>query len=177
MSNINNPQKESRKSSYIFPFIKSFFLWTYKLSIWLLAVLFGPIGYPIARYTNQPWFVSIWGNRIDGYCGDDPYKNNEALYWLRKPWPCFWWSVIRNPANNLARDLIDPFKVMSIVTKLNGKLIIVESYDGQLYWFFYTPTWPVMFKLGYKLWIDSSALNVGKIYHPKLAFSIQRGKK
>lgn len=161
--------------------------WFLSLTIWFLAVVTGPIGYFLAKYTKLSIFVNIWGNSVDGYCGDAPYQAKEAKFWLRRPWPCFWWSVIRNPANNLARRLAPKFKVESMnIPHTNGGeiesnpanpiFIIVESTTSSIpYWFFYTPRWPVMFKFGYKLWPDS--LRVGSVVHPKLAFSIQRGNK
>jgi len=157
--------------------------WFLSIIVWFACIIIGPIGYFLARYTKLPIFVNIWGNSVDGYCGDAPYRAKEAKFWLRKPWPCFWWSVIRNPANNLARNLTPQFKIESTnipnqsnQSATNPSFIIVKSTTSSIpYWFFYTPRLPVMFKFGYKLWPDS--LRVGSVVHPELAFSIQRGHK
>jgi len=127
----------------------------------------------IGKFKNK-FIDSIWGNAIDGLSGDSPYRNHEAKSPLRKLWPNFWWSCIRNPANNYVRGV----SKSRIITNIDhrGHLTIVRFGRHRVF-FFYTPDWPIMFKLGYKLWPDDPALKVGRQYKPKLAFSIQRGNK
>jgi hypothetical protein len=142
----------------------------FHLSLWLSATVFGPLGYFLARYTGIGY--SIWGNDVDGWGGDEPYRGKEALSVFRKPWPDFWWSVVRNPANNLARRLSAKGEVIAI--QRSRTMVTVTMQDSRRYFFFFTPHWPVMFKIGYKIWPTVIA---GDAINAKLAFSIQRGHK
>jgi len=139
--------------------------------VWGFAIVGGFIGgYFLARYMNIG--ESIWGNSVDGYDGDVRYKNKEALVWFRKMWPSWWWSVMRNPANNLARRLAAKGTVLKIVQK--GNLKIVTMTNNKRYFFYFTPNNKLMWKLGHKLW-DSLAVE-GVDISGDLAFSLQRGK-
>lgn len=149
--------------------------WVFVVTLWLTAVALGPIGYFLAR--KYSWAEKIWGNDIDSMDGDAAYQNNEGKFWLRRPWPSFWWSVVRNPANNFSR-LLGPKGTISNIEK-RGHLTIAVV-DGKKYWLFYTPDWLFMFKIGYKLWGDhriGSYFEQGKWMSNGLALSIQRGGK
>ena len=151
--------------------------WICDILIWGIATVFGPIGYFLARYGKFFWAENIWGNPIDGYCGDKSYKEKEAKRWYIRLWPCFWWSVKRNPANALSRRL-GPSGTVSYIEKRG--YLTTAIIGGKKYWLFYTPDWPIMFKLGYKLWSDNrinSKFEVGHWMSNGLAFSIQRGNK
>jgi len=141
--------------------------WIFRILLWLLAVLFGPIGYLIARTTGL--LESVYGNSVDGWGGDAPYKAKEAKVWFRKPWPDFWWSVVRNPANNLARSLTATGEATNVK---HTKHFHTATIDGEKLWFLYTPDWPVMLKLGYKIW---PSVSEGDKLTAKLAFSMQKG--
>ena len=165
-----------------------YLLWLLRLFKWFTYTLVGPIVYisfpkdwewksrdnrGYGRFTNS--FVdSIWGNSIDGLSGDTPYRNNEATSIIRRFWPSFWWTCVRNPANNYIRTVVEPQEITYI--ERTGHITIVDFAEQRLV-FFYTPDWPVMFKIGYKLWPNDPSLKVGNTYSPKLAFSIQRGNK
>jgi len=162
--------------------------WVVDLLTWFLCSLAGPFVYLFSKkdmsqkvplfgktrgfgkFANM-WINHIWGNKMDGLTGDKPYRENEAKKWFRKLWPSFWWSCVRNPANNYTRSIASG----KLVGVQHGKIMHKAKFQsGQSIWFFYTPQWPVMFKFGYKIWEDAE---VGKYYTAKLAFSIQRGNK
>jgi len=164
---------------------KAIFFYIIDLIKWLSAILAGFIVYPIfpkdmnyqtsrgyGRFKNKT-IDKIWGNEIDGLSGDEPYRNNQAKKWYRKLWPSFWWSCIRNPANNLARHIRYEGSITEKTTK--GNLTIYTLNTGDKVFFFFTPNNLLMWKIGYKLWPDSA--KVGDYVIPELAFSLQRGKK
>jgi len=166
-----------------------YLLWLLDVVIWVAVMISGPVVYVLfkrdmawksednrgyGKFTNKK-INSIWGNSVDGLSGDSPYRSGEAYSWLRRPWPSFWWACIRNPANNFTRNVTEEFVIADI--QKTKSLTIVTDADGGKYFFLYTPHWPVMFKLGYKMWPDNPDLLLGNNLHPKLAFSIQRGKR
>ena len=145
------------------------------------------------------WADAIWGNEMDGLSGDagyirdhvmaDPLEYRAAPFWgwpviaainavrrIRRRFPAFWWTCIRNPANNLARH-IGPAGVITHIQR-RGVLTLFETNSGhglRRGFFLYTPRARIMLKLGYKLWPD--AYEVGDVFDGALAFSIQRGRK
>jgi len=125
---------------------------------WFFATIIGLFGgYHLARYTGIG--DGIWGNSIDGYCGDTNYKSKEAKAWFRKLWPCYWWSCIRNPAHNLAKNILCAEGTIESIT-IHGRLSIVVM-DGKKYFFYYKRDgYPV--KLGWKLWANE--IQVGEYY-------------
>jgi len=149
--------------------LQCFMVYAWDLMKWVSAAAVGPVGYFIVKHTGAG--DSIWGNSADGLSGDDAYREKEAKRWFRRYWPSFWWSVVRNPANNLARSFAS-----GIVTEVHhdGQWHFA-TIDGKRVFFFYSTRWPVLIKLGYKLW-DNESLSVGREYTAKLAFSIQRRK-
>jgi len=166
-----------------------YLLWLLDVVKWLVVMVSGPVVYVVfkrnmtsmsednrgyGKFTNK-LVDSIWGNSVDGLSGDAPYRDTEANKWLRKFWPSFWWSCIRNPANNYTRNALEEFVIADI--QKTKSLTTVTDDEGVKYFFLYTPHWPVMFKFGYKMWPDNPDLQIGKTLHPKLAFSIQRGKR
>lgn len=154
------------------------------LALWWLAVLAGPLAYWLLPRDMSAkvgrghgkfrwcWADRIWGNEQDGLTGDPGYIRDHAGAWFRKLWPAFWWTVVRNPANNLARH-IGPSGVLAKIER-DGHLTIYETDSGKRGFFFYTPDWLVMFKIGYKLWPE---YRVGDHFDGAIAFSMQRGEK
>lgn len=144
------------------------------------------------------WADRIWGNEADGLSGDRGYIRDHVLVdplayrsapvwgwpivagintvrWLRRRYPSFWWTVVRNPANNMARHL-GPNGIITSIRRGRHLAVFEVSKHGMRRngFFFYTPDWPVMFKVGYKLWPE---YKIGDHFGGAIAFSIQRGGK
>lgn len=155
------------------------------LALWLLAVIIGPLAYwlfprdmhaKVGRGHGKfrwRWADRIWGNEMDGLTGDAGYLRDHAGAWFRKSWPSFWWTCIRNPANNLARH-IGPSGIVTKIERRGHLTVFNVLQDGRIRrgFFFFTPDWPLMFKVGYKLW---PSYKVGDKFDGAIAFSIQRG--
>ncbi|RMG28679.1 MAG: hypothetical protein D6732_18470 [Methanobacteriota archaeon] len=177
-------------------------IWAFHVLVWFCAVLVGPIVYLLFPKSNEQtkngvgkfkhkFIDKIWGNEVDGLSGDKAYYKNQVIKKvrdypkyiqpfmtiivpIRKRFPWFWWSCVRNPANNLARH-IGPSGVVTKISRY-GNLTLFETYTGKKlrYGFFYfTPQNKIMFKLGYKLW--AREFSEGDWFDGHLAFSIQRG--
>jgi len=118
-------------------------------TLWILATITGIFGgYLLARYTGIGY--DIWGNYVDGFCGDKPYRDNEAKRWYSCLWPCFWWSCIRNPANNLARNYLSAEGTISRITR-KGNTTFITMVNGKKYFFYYKES-GYKIKLGWKFW-------------------------
>lgn len=76
------------------------------LTCWLAAIV-GAVIWPLLPKEKGrlkwEWADRIWGNPVDGICGDKRYREKNAKRWYIRPWPCWWWSCIRNPVNALIR--------------------------------------------------------------------------
>jgi len=130
-------------------------------NMFFLGVLFSPVGYILARYMNIGFLENVYGNKVDGYDGDDNYKNKEAKVWFRKPWSGFWWSVIRNPVNNMLRNIINAKGTIANI-KHEGNVTLVTMTDGKEYFFFYNKGDKYLVKLGWRFWSDQ--IKLGKEY-------------
>ena len=127
---------------------------------WLVAAVVGIFGgYHLARYFHIG--EGIWGNSGDGYCGDFAYKATQGQAWYRKYWACWWWSCIRNPANNLLRHKLNAEGTIMRIEK-HGNLTIVMFMNGKRYFFYYNEGGKYVVKFGWRLWSDQ--IKVGE-YH------------
>jgi len=135
--------------------------------VWLVAVIVGMFGgYHLARYFHIG--EGIWGNSTDGFCGDDNYKNNQAKVWYRKCWSCWWWSCIRNAANNLLRHKLNAEGIISRIEK-RGNLTVVTFKNGKRYFFYYNEGSKYLVKFGHRFWADQ--IKVGEYYNASLVFN------
>ena len=136
------------------------------LFLWLSAMLLGPIGYLIARYVGIGY--SIYGNDIDSWDGDDNYKNNQAKVWYRRLWPDWWWSVVRNPAHNLAKNILPAIGTLNSCTK-HGNLTIAVI-NNKKYFFYYNEGDKYLVKFGWKLWtsnlVPGQRINAEFVFNP-----------
>ena len=142
----------------------------YLLSIlaWLTATVVGMFGgYHLARYFGIG--DSIWGNSVDGYCGDAAYKANQAKAWYRKLWPCWFWSCIRNPANNLLRHKLNAEGVISSIEKRSKNLTIITLMNGKKYFFYHNIGGRYIVKFGWRFWADQ--IKVGEQYNASFVFN------
>jgi len=116
------------------------------------------------------WAQAIWGNPVDGLSGDMPYRMNQAQAWFRKPISWWWWSCIRNPSNNLERNVISAQGTIIDINKVSESFTIVTLSNNKKYFFYYKRN--VLgyknFKIGWKLWADQLELN--KYYKAEFVF-------
>ena len=141
----------------------------YALSVivWLIAVIVGMFGgYHLARYLGIG--EGIWGNSSDGYCGDFAYKAKQGQAWFRKYWACWWWSCIRNPANNLLRHKLNAEGIIAKIEK-HGNLTIVTFKNGKRYFFYYNKGSKYLVKFGHRFWADQ--IKIGEYYNASLVFN------
>jgi len=133
---------------------------------WLVATIIGIFGgYHLARYLGIG--EGIWGNSVDGYCGDDYYQINQGQAWYRKYWACWWWSCIRNPANNLLRHKLNAEGIISKIEK-HGNLTLVTFKNGKRAFFYYYKGRFHSVKLGWKLW--GNEIKVSEYYDASFVF-------
>jgi len=133
---------------------------------WFIAAIAGMLGgYFLARYTGIGY--SIWGNGANGYCGDTLYKNKEAKHWLIRYFPCYNWSCIRNPANNLLRHTLN---AEGVVTKIvvKGNLSII-TLDFERDYFFYYKKDGYKMKFGHRFW--DNEIKKGEYYNASFVFN------
>jgi hypothetical protein len=95
----------------IFRLTQSFLLYLILFIFRAAAVLLGffvvPIAYLFRDGDHFPKWAWIWDNREDGIFGADWFERYTGLKkGFRR---CYWWSAIRNPANNMR--FIDLFNV------------------------------------------------------------------
>ena len=131
--------------------------YTSYLILWVACVVLGTIMYFPARYLCIG--DSVWGNDTDGYCGDASYKATQAKVWYRKPWPCYWWSVFRNPVQNLCRRTLAAKGIIESIER-RGNLTLA-TIGGKRYFFYYNEGDKYLVKFGWKLW-NNKAFEVGK---------------
>jgi len=135
--------------------------------VWILAAIVGIFGgYHLARYFGIG--ENIWGNSVDGYCGDKLYKESKAKAWFRKYWACWWWSCIRNPANNLLRHTLNAEGIISRIEK-RGNLTLVTFKNGKRYFFYYNQGGKYLVKFGWRFWADQ--IKVGEYYNASFVFN------
>jgi len=136
------------------------------LAAWFIAVIVGILGgYLLAKHTGIGY--SIWGNEVDGYCGDILYKNKEAKYWYIRMFPCFFWSCIRNPANNLLRSTLSAEGMIKEI-KNHGNTSVIYMEDGRKYFFYYKNS-GYKIKIGWRFWGDQ--IKVGEYYKASFVFN------
>lgn len=100
-------------------------IWAILLPIRIVAYLMGPFvvaaalpfrmsgfdyrgshpRFPGWKMIVLPGWAWPWSNDRDGAMGDPDgrYWNRDAPKWLNAFWKMWWWLVVRNPTNNLAR--------------------------------------------------------------------------
>jgi len=136
------------------------------LAAWLLAALAGMFGgYHLARYFGIG--VSIWGNSGDGFHGDAGYKAEKAGAWFRRLWPSWWWSCIRNPANNLLRHTLNADGVIEDIQR-RGNLTVVWI-GGRPWFFYYNRGSRYLVKFGWRFW--DMQIQVGERYSASFVFN------
>jgi len=134
---------------------------------WFIAAMAGMFGgYFLARYTGIGY--SIWGNSVDGYCGDKLYKNKEAKHWLVRCFPCYNWSCIRNPANNLLRHTLNAEGIIKTI-EVKGHLTIVTFEDGCRFFFYYNEGGKYLVKFGHRFW--KQEIKIGEYYNASFVFN------
>jgi len=134
---------------------------------WLLATIAGIFGgYHLAIYKGIG--VGIWGNSEDGFCGDFAYKAKEGQAWFRKYWACWWWSTLRNPANNLLRHTLNAEGVIDKI-EVKGNLTVVTFTNGKRYFFYYNEGSKYLVKFGHRFWKDQ--IKVGEYYNASFVFN------
>ena len=137
--------------------------WHLLAQAWFFFVVLGPLGYFLARYTGIGF--SIYGNDIDGFGGDAPYRNNQAKVWYRQLWPDFWWSVIRNPVHNFEKNIL---RVSGTISKIEttGYMHLIAFTNGKQYFFYYKDK-GYLVKFGWKFWLNE--IKVGDFYEAAFA--------
>jgi len=134
---------------------------------WLIAAIAGMFGgYNLARYCGIG--ESIWGNSVDGYCGDFAYKANQGQAWYRKYWACWWWSCIRNPANNLLRRTLNAEGIIKTI-EVKGSLTIITFEDRRRFFFFYNEGGKYIVKFGHRFW--KQEIKIGEFYSASFVFN------
>jgi len=134
---------------------------------WLVATIVGIFGgYHLARYLGIG--EGIFGNSKDGYCGDKLYKENQAKAWYRRCWACYFWSTLRNPANNLLRHKLNAEGIIMRIEK-HGNLTIVTFKNGKRYFFYYNEGGKYVVKFGHRFWADQ--IKVGEYYNASFVFN------
>jgi len=166
----------------MFKTLLAFPIWLAKTFLYFFMMVIGwfigPVLLMFRNGSKLKYFDNIFGNSIDGLCGDSAYRSHEALKWYAKYWPCYWWAFIRNPVNNLIRSL-GPKGIVQSISK-HGNLTL-STIDGNVYWLYHvkknwnsTYHWEV--KFGYRLWDDdriNSKFVVGRYFENAIVCMIQ----
>jgi len=134
--------------------------------VWFVCAIIGVFIFPILPKKGGDiqwkWADNIWGNSSDTICGDFAYKANQGQAWYRRYWACWWWSCIRNPANNLLRHKLNAEGIISKIEK-RGNLTIVTFKNGKRYFFYYNKGSRYVVKFGWRFWADQ--IKVGEYYN------------
>ena len=123
--------------------------------VWMTAMLSGLFIFPFLPKDGEKlkwkWANAIWGNDVDGIDGDSLYQENQAKTWYRKLWPNWYWSCVRNPANNLLRRYLNADGFIAKIEEV-GNWTFVTMMNGRRYFFYYNQGGKYIVKFGWRFW-------------------------